>query len=48
MNELVHQVRHDLGQDGKMIRIPEWLGMLGGYGFDIAAKLSGKNYQLAV
>lgn len=42
MNELVHQVRHDLGQDGKMIRIPEWLGMLGGYGFDIAAKLSGK------
>jgi GlcNAc-P-P-Und epimerase len=47
MNELVSQVRHDLGQDGKMVRVPEWLGMLGGYGFDIAAKLTGKKLPIS-
>jgi nucleoside-diphosphate-sugar epimerase len=47
MNELVRQVRHDLGQDGKMVRIPEWLGMLGGYGFDIAAKYTGKKLPIS-
>lgn len=47
MNELVRQVRHDLGQDGKMVRIPEWLGMLGGYGFDIIAKVTGKKLPIS-
>jgi len=47
MNELVRQVRHDLGKDGKMVRIPEWLGMLGGYGLDIVAKLTGKKLPIS-
>jgi len=47
MNELVRQVRHDLGRDGKMIRVPEWLGMLGGYGFDIVAIITGKKLPVS-
>jgi len=47
MNELVRQVRHDLGQNRKLVRLPEWLGMLGGYGVDVLAKLTGKKLPIS-
>lgn len=47
MNTLVNQVRKNLGQDGSLLRIPEWLGMLGGYGFDAIAKISGKKLPIS-
>jgi len=47
MNELVSQVRSDLQQNGRLIRIPEVLGMLGGYGFDILAKATGKKLPIS-
>ena len=30
-----------------MVRIPYWLGMLGGYGFDALAKLSGHKLPIS-
>jgi len=47
MNELVSQVRGDLKQNGQLIRIPEALGMLGGFGFDIVAKATGKKLPIS-
>lgn len=47
MNTLVCKVRQNLGQKGPLIRIPEWLGMLGGYGFDAFAKISGKKLPIS-
>lgn len=47
MNTLVSQVRQNLGQKGSLVRIPEWLGMLGGYGFDALAKISGKKLSIS-
>lgn len=47
MNELVTQVRGDLHQNGRLIRIPEVMGMLGGYGFDILAKVTGKKLPIS-
>lgn len=47
MNQLVRQVRHDLGQNGKLLRLPEWLGMLGGYGVDVLAKITGKKLPIS-
>ena len=47
MNELVRQVRHDLGQNGKLLRLPEWLGMVGGYGVDVLAKITGKKLPIS-
>jgi len=47
MNELVRDVRHQLHQDGQLIRIPEWLGMLGGLGFDMLAKVIGKKLPVS-
>ncbi|RDD29688.1 UDP-N-acetylglucosamine 4-epimerase [Prosthecochloris sp. ZM] len=47
MNELVSQVRGDLEQNGGLIRIPEVLGMLGGFGFDIVAKATGKKLPIS-
>lgn len=47
MNELVFQVRSDLKQNGRLIRIPEVLGMLGGFGFDILAKATGKKLPIS-
>ncbi|TNJ33420.1 NAD-dependent epimerase/dehydratase family protein [Prosthecochloris vibrioformis] len=47
MNKLVSQVRSDLEQNGGLIRIPEVLGMLGGFGFDIVAKATGKKLPIS-
>nr|WP_274599070.1 NAD-dependent epimerase/dehydratase family protein [Prosthecochloris ethylica] len=47
MNELVTLVRSDLQHNGRLIRIPEVVGMLGGYGFDILAKATGKKLPIS-
>jgi len=47
MNELVSQVRSDLQQNGRLIRIPEVIGLLGGYGFDLLARVSGKKLPIS-
>ena len=35
------------GEESGMVRIPYWLGMLGGYGFDALAKLSGRKLPIS-
>ncbi len=47
MNELVAQVERSLGKRLPSTRFPYWLGMLGGYGFDILSKLTGKKFSVS-
>jgi nucleoside-diphosphate-sugar epimerase len=47
MNELVGHVSHVLKKHIPMTHFPLWLGMLGGYGFDLLAKLSGKKLAIS-
>ena len=48
MNSLVIRVKKALGKEEKVgIRIPYWFGMLTGYGFDLLAKISGKNTPIS-
>jgi nucleoside-diphosphate-sugar epimerase len=48
MNSLVVGVKQALGREGKVgIRIPCWVGMLAGYGFDLIAKISRKNLPIS-
>jgi nucleoside-diphosphate-sugar epimerase len=39
MNGLVIQVRRILGKSGKLLRFPYWVGLTGGFCFDILAKI---------
>lgn len=47
MNELVATVSRVLGRHIPSTHFPYWLGMLGGYGFDILAKLTGKKLTIS-
>ena len=51
MNELVRLAHTELRGGGAssagMARIPYWLGILGGYGFDALAKLSGRKLPIS-
>ncbi len=47
MNELVHHVSKVLNKHIPATHFPYWLGILGGYGFDILAKLSGKKFPIS-
>lgn len=47
MNELVSQVYKDLNRATTLIRIPQLIGMLGGYALDIVAKISGKKFPIS-
>jgi len=47
MNMLVEQVRNDLNQNGSLIRIPEFIGLIGGYVFDLLAKITGKKLPIS-
>jgi nucleoside-diphosphate-sugar epimerase len=47
MNELVGHVSQVLKKHIPMTHFPLWLGMLGGYGFDLLAKLSGKKLSIS-
>jgi len=47
MNELVDVVGKSIGKKIPSIKIPYFLGMLGGYCFDILAKISGKKFSIS-
>ena len=48
MNALVGRCRSVLfGMDGVGFRLPGWLGVLAGYGFDVLAKVSGKKLPIS-
>ena len=47
MNDLVATVSTVLGKQIPSTHFPYWLGMMGGYGFDLLAKLSGKKLPVS-
>lgn len=47
MNELVGQVEKSLSKKIPSTHFPYWLGMLGGFGFDILSKLTGKKFAVS-
>jgi nucleoside-diphosphate-sugar epimerase len=47
MNQLVQKVEETLEKKNPSIRLPYWLGMLGGYGFDILGKITGKKFPIS-
>jgi nucleoside-diphosphate-sugar epimerase len=47
MNELVKQVEQSLNKKLPSIRLPYWLGYMGGLSFDILAKLTGKKFSVS-
>lgn len=47
MTDLVSTVSKVLGKKIPSIHIPYWLGKIGGYGFDLLAKISGKKLSVS-
>jgi len=47
MNELVSQVEKSLNKNIPSTHFPYWLGMLGGYGFDMLSKITGKKFSVS-
>jgi len=47
MNELIDVVGKSLNKKIPSVKIPYFLGMLGGYGFDIFAKITGKKLPIS-
>lgn len=47
MNELVGHVSKVLNKHIPTTHFPYWLGMLGGYGFDLSAKITGKKLTVS-
>ena len=47
MNELVQQVEKSLNKKLPAVRLPYWLGYMGGLSFDILAKLTGKKFSVS-
>jgi len=47
MNELVTQVEKSLNKHIPSTHFPYWLGMLGGYGFDILSKITHKKFSVS-
>lgn len=47
MNELVSQVEKSLNKKIPSTHFPYWLGMFGGYSFDVLSKLSGKKFPVS-
>jgi nucleoside-diphosphate-sugar epimerase len=47
MNQLVEHVEETLEKKNPPIRLPYWLGMLGGYGFDMIGKITGKKFSIS-
>lgn len=47
MNQLVATVSEVLGKHIPSTHFPYWLGMVGGYGFDILAKITGKKLAIS-
>ena len=46
MNELLSQVEKSLEKKLPSVRLPYWLGRLGGIGFDVIAGITGKNFPI--
>ncbi|MFT4072395.1 MAG: NAD-dependent epimerase/dehydratase family protein [Dysgonamonadaceae bacterium] len=46
-NDLVYHTGEVLGKHIPTTHIPYWLGMLGGYGFDLLAKITGKKLTIS-
>ncbi|HFK5599118.1 TPA: UDP-N-acetylglucosamine 4-epimerase, partial [Elizabethkingia anophelis] len=46
-NDLVHHTSEVLNKNIPTTHIPYWLGMLGGYGFDILAWISRKKLNIS-
>ena len=47
MNELVAQVEKSLSKNIPSTHFSYWLGMLGGFGFDILSKITGKKFSVS-
>lgn len=47
MNDLVIQVEKSLNKKLPAIRLPYWLGYMGGLSFDLLAKLTGKRFSVS-
>lgn len=47
MNDLVQQVEKSLEKKMISLRLPYWLGYMGGLGFDILANLTGKKFPVS-
>ena len=47
MSQLVQQVEETLEKKNPPIRLPYWLGMLGGYSFDMVGKITGKKFSIS-
>jgi len=47
MNELVEQVEKSLNKKLPAVRLPYWLGYMGGLSFDLLAKLTGKKFSVS-
>ncbi len=47
MNQLVSQVERSLNRSLSSISLPYWLGLIGGFGFDMLSKLTGKKFAVS-
>ena len=47
MNELVEQVEKSLNKKLSAVRLPYWLGYMGGLSFDLLAKITGKKFPVS-
>lgn len=47
MNELVQQVERSLNKKLPAVRLPYWLGYIGGLSFDLLSKLTGKKFSVS-
>ncbi len=47
MNELAEQVEKSLNKNIPSTRLPYWLGMIGGYGFDVLSKITRKKFAIS-
>lgn len=47
MNELVQQVEKSLNKKLPAIRLPYWIGYMGGMSFDFLSKISGKKFSVS-
>jgi len=45
--KIVEIVHNELGIKKKILSVPYWIGLLGGYSFDIVAKLTGKKFPIS-
>lgn len=48
MADMIANIRTNFGRSRKGIRLPYWLGICGGFVFDMLAKLTGKRFPISV